>query len=133
MRLLFLFGGTISFSLGFIGIFLPLLPTTPFILLAAYCFSKGSPQLHLWLLRSKPFGELIRNWENYGVIRPRAKALSVILLVGTLSYPLLFLNLGLVVKTSASLVAISVIAFILSRPSSRLESENGLSAKQKLF
>ena len=67
----------ISFLLGFIGAFLPILPTTPFMILAAYLFSKSSPRMHSWLTSLPYFGNAIIDWENNRVIRPRAKITAV--------------------------------------------------------
>ncbi len=113
---LYLTAGWICLVVGSVGIFLPLLPTTPFVLLAALCFSKGSDTLHRWLLRQKTFGPIIRDWNQYGVIRLGAKWTSTCLIIPMLSYPVLFGNLPLVAKITAVLVGIGVIGFIWSRP-----------------
>jgi len=69
--------GLTALALGTVGIFLPLLPTVPFYLLAAFSFSKSSERLHNWLLNHKIFGPDIRNWNEKRVIRRRAKLMSV--------------------------------------------------------
>ena len=69
-RPLFLTLGYVSLGLGIIGLLLPVLPTTPFILLAAFAFSKSSEKLHGWLLNHRLYGPLITNWQRHGVIRP---------------------------------------------------------------
>lgn len=77
--------GFLFLGLGFIGIFLPLLPTAPFILLSAGCFAKSSPRLYNWLLANRTFGPMIRNWEENQCIScnsRRVAALSVILFGG---------------------------------------------------
>ena len=60
-------------ALGVIGIFLPGLPTTPFVLLAAYAAARGSKRLHAWLLAHRVFGPMIRDWEASGAVSRRAK------------------------------------------------------------
>ena len=65
-------------ALGFIGIFLPGLPTTPFQILAAACFSRSSERLENWLLEHKSFGPLLRDWRERGAIPKRAKWYSAI-------------------------------------------------------
>jgi len=67
--------GTIFLSLGSIGIFVPLLPTTPLVLLAAACYAKSSPKAHQRLLDNKYFGPMLRNWETNRClwVRPLAK------------------------------------------------------------
>jgi uncharacterized protein len=67
--------GWLFFLLGFIGAFLPILPTTPFLLLAAYFFNRSSPRFHQWLLSMPIFGEAVVDWNESKVIRPRAKIL----------------------------------------------------------
>jgi uncharacterized membrane protein YbaN (DUF454 family) len=60
-------------GLGIVGIFLPGLPTTPFVLLAAYAAARGSKRLHAWLLAHRMFGPMIRDWEASGAVSRRAK------------------------------------------------------------
>ena len=74
LRPLWAAGGVASLALGVIGIFLPVLPTTPFVLLAAFCFSKGSPRLRAWIAGHPRFGPMIADWEATGAIPARVKA-----------------------------------------------------------
>ncbi|MGO4304634.1 YbaN family protein [Cupriavidus sp. RAF12] len=69
--------GILSLALGIIGIFLPLLPTTPFILLAAACFARGSEKFHNWLITHERFGPLVRDWQAHRSIPLRAKCLAL--------------------------------------------------------
>ncbi len=69
--------GALSLVLGIIGIFLPLLPTTPFILLAAACFARGSEKFHHWLITHQRFGPLVRDWQAHRSIPLRAKCLAL--------------------------------------------------------
>ena len=64
VRIALVTAGTSSLALGVIGIFVPVLPTTPFVLLAAGCYARASTRLHGWLLRSRAFGPMIREWET---------------------------------------------------------------------
>lgn len=79
-RVLWLLGGALSLFTGFVGIFLPLLPTTPFVLLAAFCFSRGSARWEAWLLQHPRFGPMVRNWRAYRVIPLRAKQLATVMM-----------------------------------------------------
>ena len=72
-------GGWICVGLAMVGAVLPLLPTTPFLLLASWCFYRGSPRLHAWLHRSPTFGPLLDDWEHYGGIRRDVKRRAVTL------------------------------------------------------
>lgn len=67
----------LSFGIGVIGIFLPLLPTTEFMLGAIYCASKGSPRFEAWIRSRRYVGPLIRNWESERAISRRAKCVAV--------------------------------------------------------
>ncbi|MFC3702553.1 YbaN family protein [Reinekea marina] len=75
--------GWLCMFLGIAGIVLPILPTTPFILLAATCFAKSSPRFHAWLLANKVFGQLIQNWNQERYIEPAVKRRSLIIIALT--------------------------------------------------
>lgn len=76
LRWLFLSIGALSLLLGIIGIFLPVLPTTPFILLTAACWSRSSPRFHAWLHQHRTFGPMVRDWENHRAVPLKAKWLA---------------------------------------------------------
>jgi len=105
----------LSVGLGVLGVFLPLLPTTPFILLAAYCFARSSKRMHDWLITHSIFGPLIENWRRYGAISRRAKilgGLSLIAVIGLsvlLGAPVYVLIIQVVILSATGL-------FILTRP-----------------
>lgn len=128
---LFLLLGCTSLGLGFAGVFLPLVPTTPFILLSALCFSRSSNRLHRWLLAHPMFGSLLLDWERDGAIRPRAKAWSILLMNGFLGYAVFFRETSLSAKVVLLSVMFGVSAFILSRPSAPSTSGPPLSALQR--
>jgi uncharacterized membrane protein YbaN (DUF454 family) len=73
LRRLFIVLGFLALLLGLLGVFLPILPTTPFILLAAFCFGKGSARFHQWLLNHHLTGPLIKDWYEHQSLRPRVK------------------------------------------------------------
>jgi len=128
---LFLLLGCASLGLGFAGVFLPLVPTTPFILLSAFCFSRSSNRLHRWLLAHPTFGSLLLDWERDGAIRPRAKAWSILLMNGFLGYAVFFRETSLSAKVVLLSVMFGVSAFILSRPSAPKTGSPLLSALQR--
>ncbi|MDZ7751996.1 MAG: YbaN family protein [Gammaproteobacteria bacterium] len=76
--------GLLFVGIGAVGAVLPLLPTTPFILLAAWCFARSSPRLHGWLMTSELFGPLLRDWEEKRCMTAgvRRLSLSMMVLVG---------------------------------------------------
>lgn len=116
-RSLYLFLGGLCVVLGILGIFLPILPTTPFAILAAYFFSKSSEKLHQWLLDQKTLGPLIKDWEANGVIRLKAKILATTMIVILFSYTLIFVNVHQGIKVVVSLIGVGVLTFIWTRPS----------------
>ncbi len=79
-RVLLLTLGWVSIVLGVIGIFLPVLPTTPFILLAAWCFSRSSQRFHHWLRHHKHFGLIVRTWEDGKGISRKIRTRALVLL-----------------------------------------------------
>jgi hypothetical protein len=110
--------GFFALSLGMIGIPLPILPTTPFVILAAYFFSRGSPRFHRWILQHKRFGKMVRNWEEHGSISRRAKAFATILILLALSMPFYFMAEKL--SQTSKVVSVSLTAigwsYIMTRP-----------------
>ena len=126
VRALWLVAGTICVVLGAVGLVLPLLPTTPFLLAAAACYFKSSPRMHKWLLNNKWFGEYIRHYtEGKGLARrTKITALSVLwvtigfstfFLLDRLLSPLLVLPMQIIMIG----VAIIVSAYILKLPTFR--------------
>lgn len=96
--------GLFFVALAFLGALLPVLPTTPFLLLASYFFVRSSPRLNGWLLRSRLFGGLLRDWQQHRAVRPRVKLTAVVVLVVVVTtsllvtsppWPLMLLIIGL--------------------------------------
>jgi uncharacterized protein len=79
-RALWIMAGVCSLLTGIVGIFLPLLPTTPFVLLAAFCFSRGSARCERWLLGHPRFGPMVRDWRAHRAIPLRAKQLATLMM-----------------------------------------------------
>ena len=75
--------GLVFLAMGVVGVVLPVLPTTPFIILAAACFSRGSLTLHRWLRQQPLLGPSLRQWEEHRVISMRAKQLATLFIVIT--------------------------------------------------
>ncbi|WP_372798783.1 YbaN family protein [Pontiella sp.] len=77
----YLIAGCALVALATLGIILPLLPTTPLLLLAAWCFANSSEKCHRWLLEHRLFGPIIRNWQENRCIPRRAKITSVLMIL----------------------------------------------------
>ncbi len=118
IRWLYLTLGWVCTGLGVIGAFLPVIPTTPFLLVAVWAFSRSSLRLRNWLYRHPHFGASIRDWFEHGEISVRVKIVSITamsfsvptfyILTGSLNASLLYL-----------LVMVSTAIFIATRPSSK--------------
>ncbi len=108
--------GFSSIALGALGILLPLLPTTPFLLLAAFAFARSSQRWHDWLHQHRVFGPVIDDWNRYGAIDRRSK------IIGTSSMIAVF-ALSVALKLNSTILLIQAVAlscsaaFVLSRPS----------------
>ena len=123
MKIICIIVGTVSLALGIIGIFVPLLPTTPFLLLTAALYFRGSPRLHQWLLNHKYFGTYIRNFRENKAIPLRAKVISLLLMWGTMLYCIFFLIPLTWIKVLLLLVAAGVTWHILSFKTLRNDSK----------
>jgi|EndMetStandDraft_9_1072997.scaffolds.fasta_scaffold38388_1 uncharacterized membrane protein YbaN (DUF454 family) len=115
-RYFWLMLGFAATGCGIIGAVLPLIPTTPFLLVAAYAFAKSSPRFHGWLINHRRFGPLILNWQRNGSIDPTSKRLALLMMgAALLSSWLLGLSAG-ILAVQAMVLACSAL-FILTRPS----------------
>lgn len=111
--------GVLSLTAGAIGIFLPLVPTAPFVLLAAFFFARGSERLHRWLTGHPHFGHHVRDWEAEQVIPPAGKYAATLVMVPSVSWVLLTRDLPWVLQGGMAVTVIGVLWFIWSRPSRR--------------
>lgn len=82
--------GFLFVGIAVLGVILPLLPTTPFVLLAAACFARSSEKWHRWMLANKIFGPMIRNWEQNKCISCRVKLIAIISMILVGGYSVLF-------------------------------------------
>ncbi|MBI3132689.1 MAG: YbaN family protein [Acidobacteria bacterium] len=118
VRPLLILTGVVSLFLALLGVVLPLLPTTPFLLLSAACFARSSERLHNWLLAHPRLGPFISDWEHGGAIRPAAKRTATLLIFGTGGLSLVLVEAPLWAKGAMALTFLGVLTFIWSRPPS---------------
>ena len=118
-RVTYLILGHLFLVIGFIGAFLPILPTTPFLLLSAFFYSKSSERIHSWMLNHKVLGPPLRDWQENGVIGTKAKWLAGTMLAFVILYRIPTLNVALWIKVFANTILIAVFIFVMSRPSKR--------------
>jgi len=123
IRFIWIGFGFMSLSLGIIGIALPVLPTVPFVLLAAYFFSKGSTRYHRWIHSHRYFGPMVVQWEKHGCISTRAKTHATIMILLSISLPLYFFRDQ--VPAVGQIVTLVLVTmgwlFVITRPSSPQE------------
>ena len=123
MRPVLLVIGTISLGLGLFGMFVPILPTTPFLLLSAFCYGRSSERLHRWLVNHPRLGAYVVGFLYGGAVPRRAKraalltlwpaiALSVVIIVWRVESPLVSIAVPLLIVAIATVVT----AYILTRP-----------------
>ena len=108
--------GWICVSLGFIGIFVPGLPTTIFLIIALWAFTKSSKTLRLWLLNHKRFGPILHNWQEYKVVPLRAKILMVILQTSVVIIVQYTFD-NLIITFGLTIILVLVATYVISLPS----------------
>lgn len=118
-RLLYLALGCFFFALGTIGVFLPVLPTTPFMILALWAFSKGSARLHSWLYNHPKYGKSLQDWDKHRVIPLKAKITALSMMSLSAIYLIFFSN----VPPYGLIGALCIMAFgaiyVLTKPSEK--------------
>ncbi|NCC51272.1 MAG: DUF454 domain-containing protein [Spartobacteria bacterium] len=104
--------GVTAVGLGTVGVVVPLLPTTPFLLLAAACFVRSSDRLYAWLIHHKWFGYYIRNYREHKAITQRAKMVTLTLLWGTIGYAIMFAASAWWLRALLAAIALGVSAHV---------------------
>lgn len=111
--------GVAFVGLGFLGVFLPLLPTTPFLLLALACFARSSPAIHDWLINHRMLGPYIVDWERDRSIPNGAKITSVVMMSASFAWLTLGTNAPAIAIWMTGAILICVAVYIVTRPTSR--------------
>ncbi len=119
LRKLLIFLGTIFVGLGILGIFIPILPTTPFLLLAAACYARSSKRFYHWLLSNKWFGSYIKNYKEGKRIPLKVKIFTVSLLWITILTSSIFATNVIYIRIILIIIALCVTIHILSLRTSR--------------
>lgn len=114
---LYLLLGHLCLVLGVIGMMLPLIPTTPFLLLAAFLYSRANSRLHHWVLNHRYLGPPVRDWEHHGVIGIKAKIVASIMLGLVIFLRIPTLKIEIAFKILVIVILIAVLIFIWTRPS----------------
>ncbi|MCI0705183.1 MAG: YbaN family protein [Planctomycetia bacterium] len=115
-RLLYVGAGSVCVGLAYLGVLLPGLPTTPWLLLAGYCFARSSPRLDRWLKRSPVFGKLLREWEEHRGMRWPVKVFAVVLVMSVVSLSIVFGTMPVWLKWvigGLACVGVCVIVFVV--------------------
>lgn len=108
--------GVLFLLLGAVGAVLPLLPTTPFVLLAAWCFARSSPRMHAWLLQSQLFGPVLRNWEENRCMPRNARRVALAMMLGVGTTSVLFFVPGIPMKVIGILLIATGCIVVLRIP-----------------
>lgn len=114
IRAILLITGTISLVIGIIGIFIPLLPTTPLLLITAACYARGSDSFYNWFLCNKLFGNYIKNYREGKGVALNIKIISLSLLWTTILFSAVFVVSALLIKIVLITIAIAVTIHILT-------------------
>jgi hypothetical protein len=117
---LFFILGSISLSLGAIGVFMPVLPTTPFLLLAAFCYLRSSQRLYNWLINHRIFGGYIYNYITYKAVTKKSKIGAIVFLWLTLIISILLMNITYV-RISLLAIGAAVSIYLMTLRTLRVE------------
>ena len=117
MRPVYFSLGWFFVALGIIGAFLPVMPTTPFMLLALWAFANSSQRFHDWLYHHPLFGPPLQQWKQYRVIPKVAKVMSIAMMSASLSYMIFFTQSPVYINIIVSIGMLYAAWFIISKPS----------------
>jgi uncharacterized membrane protein YbaN (DUF454 family) len=117
VRAVFLVLGTVFLGIAALGIVVPVLPTTPFVLLAAACYLRASSRLHDRLLRSRTFGPTIVAWQEQGAIPPRAKAIAIAMVILTFGLSIAFAVEPPLLRAGLAALGVVLVVWLARRPS----------------
>ena len=111
--------GVLFVGIAFLGVFLPVLPTTPILIIAAFFFAKSSPKLHKWLHDHAIFGPLLKDWATYRIIPVWAKVMAIGSMLASMSYLAFFSTAPFWATAMAGIIMIIGAVYILTKPSEK--------------
>ena len=115
-RIILISLGWLCVGLGFVGVFVPGIPTTIFLIIALWAFTKSSEKLRHWLLNHKRFGPILNNWQEHKVVPRRAKILMVVLM--SLAVILFYYSSqSLILTIGLTIILVTVAIYVISLPS----------------
>lgn len=117
VRVAFAALGTLFLLLGIIGVFLPILPTTPFLLLATACYARSSRRFYNWLMNHSSFGPLIVEWRTYRSMPWRIKLVAIVMVILTLGSSILFFVKGGLLQLALTFFGLTLVAWLYQIPS----------------
>lgn len=115
-RYLYLIVGSLALAAGVLGVFLPILPTTPFVLLAAWCFLRSSDKLYAWVIDNETFGPTVKNYQEGKGITQKTRIKAIVMMWATISISVYFFVSNLYVIAVMYLIAISVSLYLYRLP-----------------
>ena len=117
MRHALLAAGFVFLGLAMLGLLLPVLPATPFVLLAAACFARASPRFYNWVLNHRVFGPTVREWRRYGAIPYRIKLWAIALMALSLGISIVFFVRPAWLQAALAALGVLLAAWLYTRPS----------------
>ncbi len=119
VRVLLMFGGGLSLALGLIGLVLPVMPSTIFLLMALWCFSRSHPQLADWLYAHPRLGPPLRDWQQHRVVPVHAKVCAAVMMLASLAIVWFGTSGSIYVISSVGVIFAIVLGFLFSCPHKR--------------
>lgn len=116
LRLVLAALGWLFVGIAFLGVFVPVLPTTGPVILAAFLFSKSSERFDTWLVSNRFFGSIVRDWRTGQGFTVRAKTVAVIAIVTSFAISTIWFINGIYLRAAFWLLAAGIIAYVVSRP-----------------
>ena len=128
VRTVYLALGIVSLGVAFVGVVLPLIPTTGPVILAAFFFARSSESFDQWLQNNRLFGGIVRDWRAGVGFTPRAKGIAVAAITATFAVSVVFVINSIAIRALLILLGISIATFVVTRPTKRLPTDAVISA-----